>query len=83
MIKDSRINPTGLCVLSLYVPTKHRRKGVGSRLLDHADTVAADRGINTLTLDVAADNTGALELYNRHGYVVTDYNDVCTMTKAG
>ena len=45
-----------------------RRRGLGSRLLDHLEAHARDHGVATLRLDTRDDLVEARRLYARHGY---------------
>jgi ribosomal protein S18 acetylase RimI-like enzyme len=46
----------------------HRGKGLGSRLLDLAEEIARNEGMNRMSVIVANDNVGARRLYERKGY---------------
>ena len=50
------------------VRPEHRRRGVGSALTRAAETLAAQRGFDRLTLEVSIDNVEAQALYRRVGY---------------
>ena len=52
----------------LYVEPAHRGAGVGARLLDRAEAVLADRGVDVVELEVLAANTEAVSFYREHGY---------------
>ncbi|HEY2709782.1 MAG TPA: ribosomal protein S18-alanine N-acetyltransferase [Caulobacteraceae bacterium] len=54
-------------VLTLAVRPEHRRRGVAGALVEQAALVAAD-GARTLFLEVAADNPGAIALYERTAF---------------
>jgi ribosomal protein S18 acetylase RimI-like enzyme len=54
---------------SIAVDGRHRGAGVGSRLLADAEAVARVRGRTALRLEVREDNTSAIRLYERRGYV--------------
>ena len=56
-------------VFSVHVPTDQRRAGVGRSLMQAAFAEAADRGISLGYLQVSADNTAAVRLYESLGYV--------------
>ncbi|MDJ0628299.1 MAG: GNAT family N-acetyltransferase [Rhodobacter sp.] len=45
-----------------------RGKGIGSRLLDAAEGLAAAGGLDVMSIQVYGQNTGAVRLYERHGY---------------
>lgn len=49
----------------------YRGKGIGSLLLDKAETDLVQRGFLRITLNVAQDNPDARRLYERRGYIVT------------
>ena len=55
-----------------YVPETRdpaaRRRGFGSRLLDHLEAYAREHGVATLRLDTRDDLVEARRLYARHGY---------------
>ena len=55
-------------IFTVDVLTKHRRRGVASRLLDDLERVFRERGVQTSHLEVRADNLAAQELYRKHGY---------------
>ena len=57
-------------VQTVAVDEAHRGAGLGSRLLDHAEKVAAAAGSCRLALDVAVGNDGAKRLYQRRGMAV-------------
>jgi ribosomal-protein-alanine N-acetyltransferase len=61
---DARIGYT----YTLDVLTKHRRRGVASRLLEDLERIFIERGIQTCYLEVRTDNLAAQELYRKHGY---------------
>lgn len=43
-------------------------KGIGTRLIQEAESILIDRGFGIVTIAVAKDNNGALRLYERLGY---------------
>merc|ERR1719326_2303254 len=47
-------------------------KGIGSQLLKWADAFAVSEGATFISLDVMKKNAGAVNLYSRKGYVVTE-----------
>ena len=55
-------------IFTVDVLTKHRRRGVASRLLDDLEQIFKERGVQTSHLEVRADNLAAQELYRKHGY---------------
>ena len=52
----------------VYVAPGARRAGVGDALVTRAIERAAERGARRIELDCNEDNTGALALYERHGF---------------
>jgi len=52
----------------LFVAPGYRCRGVGSRLLDEAETLVTQRGFPRLGLGAAVDNTRARNLYQRKGF---------------
>lgn len=57
-----------LLVDNLVVDVHCRNRGIGRQLLAYADAFAAERGIDTVELQVAAHNTAAMHLYQSHGF---------------
>lgn len=57
-----------LYVDELAVQPQYRRQGIGRRLMDSAEELAADRNIPTIELNVWQANTQALTFYERLGY---------------
>jgi ribosomal-protein-alanine N-acetyltransferase len=56
-------------VYTLDVAVKHRRKGIGSRLLEELEKRFTDNGVEICYLEARRGNVAALELYERHGYI--------------
>jgi len=56
-------------VYTLDVAVKHRRKGVGLKLLDELERIFVKRGVKICYLEARVDNMAARELYRKHGYV--------------
>jgi ribosomal protein S18 acetylase RimI-like enzyme len=55
-------------IFLLYVMPEHRRRGVGSALMRHAEDWARARGDRQIGLQVFQSNKPALNLYHRLGY---------------
>ena len=51
-----------------FVAPQHRRKGVGSVLLQHAISTARQAGAQRVSLQTETDNTAALTLYRAAGF---------------
>ena len=47
---------------------EHRGNGIGHKILAEAERVAAEAGVNRMSLMVVSANPGALRLYERFGY---------------
>jgi len=62
-------NKTRIChIYTIDVLTKHRRKGVASRLLNELEGVLIKRGVTTCYLEARTNNVAAQKLYQKHGY---------------
>lgn len=57
-------------IVGLVVEATHRRRGVGTALLDAAERWARDRGCATVRLTVGQHNADAIRLYDGRGYHV-------------
>jgi GNAT superfamily N-acetyltransferase len=57
-------------IFLLYVTPEHRRKGIGTALMQYAENWAKQRGDNQIALQVFQTNTPALNLYNQLGYQI-------------
>ena len=57
-------------IVSLGVVREHRRRGVGSALLDALCCEARLRGAESTVLEVAVDNEAALALYAKRGFTI-------------
>ena len=78
---------------SISVSPEARGKGIGTKLLNFAGHLAAERQFRRLSLDVMVENTGARSLYERMGFRVVKryrfrrlkrglgYSGSCFMTK--
>jgi ribosomal-protein-alanine N-acetyltransferase len=55
-------------VYTLDVVVKHRRKGVGLRLLGGLEQRFAEMGVDICYLEARRENVAAIELYRKHGY---------------
>jgi ribosomal protein S18 acetylase RimI-like enzyme len=53
----------------LYIAEEHRGRGIGRRAMAYVEKMARELGVNAMHLEVSRDNTAALELYRRIGYV--------------
>ena len=64
----SYVNNTSFVIANVAVDVPHRRKGVGSRILQVALDEAAGRGLKQSLLDVRASNLAAIRMYEEHGF---------------
>jgi ribosomal protein S18 acetylase RimI-like enzyme len=62
-------------VLRLYVDPEHRRRGVGSRLLERACEELFERGADRVFALVLADNERGNAFYRDHGFEKVDENE--------
>lgn len=58
---------TSINACNITVSEKHRKKGIGTDLLEHLIVVS---GNGRIELNVLADNTAAISLYKRHGFKI-------------
>jgi GNAT superfamily N-acetyltransferase len=61
--------PGAFPVAELYVDERQRNRGIGGRLLEHAEVLARERGSPRLSIETGITNP-ARRLYERHGYAV-------------
>jgi len=62
-----RVATRGL-IENLYVIPDRRREGIATRLLERAERDLREIGVETISLDVLADNDAARAFYTEHGY---------------
>lgn len=55
-------------VYTLDVAVKHRRKGIGLKLLNELEQVFIKKGVENCYLEARTDNVAARELYRKYGY---------------
>ena len=53
----------------LFVEPGHRGMGVGQKLMDKIKIYFENKGCNTLRLLVLSDNTHAIEIYKKYGFI--------------
>jgi mycothiol synthase len=69
---------------SVFTRRPWRRRGIGGALIDRSFHVIAERGMDTAALGVDADNpSGALRLYEAHGFAVTERGTAWRMPMEG
>lgn len=59
-------------VYNVTVVPEHRRKGIGRRLIEHAEKLAREGGFAVLGLMVSSHNTGARALYESLSFEATN-----------
>ena len=57
-------------IYSMAVTPEYRTKGLGSRLIKHAEKELKKRGAPKINLQVMPDNKGVVEFYEKNGYAV-------------
>ena len=60
-------------VEDLFVMPELRSQGIGTRILEHGERLAIERGFTQIGLAVGVDNPRARALYERLGYVDTGF----------
>lgn len=60
--------PGSLRLFALDVGEAYRNRGVATALVKAVETMAADRGLDKVNLEVAIDNENAIRLYERLGF---------------
>jgi RimJ/RimL family protein N-acetyltransferase len=66
--RDSHPASRHVADLGLMVAASHRRRGVGTALLDAAVTWARENGVRKVELHVFPHNEGAIALYEKYGF---------------
>ena len=56
-------------IQNLYITAKHRRKGIGSTLLDEITRSAENKGVLEIHVVTEFENKPAISLYRKHGFV--------------
>jgi len=56
-------------IITLDVAESHRRSGVGSLLLNAAETNLSAQGVRTVFLETAVNNHAAVNFWSLHGYI--------------
>lgn len=67
LIYNHGVSKTGH-VYTIDVAAKHRRRGVGLRLLGELEQRLVENGVEICYLETRRGNVAALELYRKHGY---------------
>ena len=61
-------NPPLAHIITLDIAESHRRKGIGSMLLEESEKNLTLRGVRTVLLETATDNQPAVAFWQSHGY---------------
>jgi len=59
-------------IYTIDVAVKHRRKGIGLKLLKELERIFIEKGVETCYLEVRIDNVAARKLYRKQGYIETE-----------
>ncbi len=62
------IRPRVVADVGIAVTADHRRRGIGTRLMEAAETWARSQGAETMILNCHAANTTAVCFYEKLGY---------------
>jgi ribosomal protein S18 acetylase RimI-like enzyme len=65
------VQPDHVLIVNLAVAPDRQGRGLGGRLLAHAEAVAREHGLDELRLYTNSLMTANIELYKRHGYTVS------------
>lgn len=57
-------------IIDFIVHINHRKKGIGSMLLDNVIQVSKDNNTNSITMEVKSTNKGAIEFYKKHDFEI-------------
>ena len=74
-VSSSRVLPPHVYLANLRVDEMMRRKGIGTSLMKAIEEYASSNNINTIILSVDPDNHGAIQMYQRHGFVHVQENE--------
>ena len=58
-------------ILNIAVDTSHRRRGLGTRLMEEIESRFRERNATRVTLEVRESNTSARSFYQSRGYAET------------
>lgn len=83
----------GNAYLTIGVREKYRGQGIGTLLMEQAESYAREKKCRRMELEVFGRNTGAIELYKRRGYEIEGvkkdaidmadgYDDIIIMAKS-
>jgi len=55
-------------VLTLDVAESHRRRGLGTQLIEHGERALASRGVTEIVLETSVENQAGIAFWQRHGF---------------
>jgi len=56
----------------LYVVPQRRSQGIGAAIIDHLLTLARERGVDVIEINVDEGDVDAQRFYERHGFSATE-----------
>ncbi len=68
LVELEAMAPGSWYINAVAVSADHRRRGIGTMLMDHAVTLARETGARQMSLIVAEENRGAVDLYRKLDY---------------
>ena len=69
-----RINKNKFHIFHLFIDEEYRGLGLAKRLINEIEKCSQMKGINLITLNVVQKNKEAINLYERLGYKIFDFN---------
>jgi len=66
-----------LRITELLVYAKHRRQGVGTKLMEHAKRIAKEKGCRQVVLETQSRNVPALDFYRKCGFRLIGLDTAC------
>lgn len=70
----SMVRPQRTVEVGIAVAADHRDRGIGRLLMEAVEALAAERGVELLTLSVQAGNQRAIHLYATSGYRIVGHS---------
>jgi ribosomal protein S18 acetylase RimI-like enzyme len=61
-------------IWELLIKEEHRRKGIGTQLMQHAIKMAKEKGARMLVLETQSCNVKAIQFYLKHGYKLIGFD---------
>lgn len=73
-LNSSTVKSDEYYIGNLYVNPKHRKKGIGSKLVQYSKRIAKQEGSNIVVLDVKREKKELLDYYRKLGFEVSGTN---------